>query len=168
MGALKVIALIVTFLLFVLIVAGGLVYFLVKDVSKISLGDLEVDRVIDVDSNTFILEGRIPIENPSGLSIRINSIAYDMILKDSREIIASGEIQTFDLERRAVTEISFSQEILLNFTDEERREINKSEMVLAEIKGEASADVPLFGLRTLDFSQEIDIRPYIREIEVSL
>jgi len=158
MGALKVIGVISAILIIIVIAAGGYLFYQAQGIQDLRVEDFQISEPKNITENSFTIDGKIIVNNPSGLTIPIGKLTYRAILKDTNEVIGRGSLPKFKLTKRATTEIPFSQ----TFTFERQKAIQLAQQpsVPVTMIMEITADL-IVTERVIPFEIEIDIKPHI-------
>lgn len=150
--------------LLVIMVGAALLYTYGRGIEKASIEDFQIDEITEFTLDSFTLQGRILVNNPSQLSIPIKSITYDLILEEYREKISSGSIPEFTLEKTTISTIPFYQEVKwVPSTNLILSLITKDEVFLI-IKGQARMNIPKIEDYAIPFQTKVDIKPYVQNL----
>lgn len=146
-----------------IILIVGILFYFSYGLKDASLEKFEITEIKDVTSNSFILTGNLHVKNPSDISVPIDSVDYDIILKETGEVISSGKINSFILERNAVTKIPFNQKVEWVPTTKFALDIITKEQVFIIVKGNIKINLPQVKEHAIPFSKEIDIKEQIKQ-----
>ena len=102
------------------------------------------------------------MNNPSKLSIPVKSIDYEIILKETEEVLSSGSIPSFILEV-GESQIPFEQKVRWVPTAELALQLATEEHVYAVVEGKIIIDLPKLESYELPFSEEVDIKDYVKQ-----
>lgn len=145
----------------VLALVAGVIYFLAQGLNQASVERFELTGIKDITTDSFTLSGNLYARNPSKLPIPIRDITYDVVLKDTRERIASGSVPAFVLGAATTTRIPFDQTIRWVPTAELAVRLATQEHVYAIVTGKVHIDLPEIGKYDVPFKAEVDIKEYV-------
>lgn len=152
--------------LIILVVLGavaGALFYLGKDLKNASLEDFELNNIKDISTDSFVVDGKFSVSNPSQLSVPVKSIEYDIVLKKTDEVISSGSIPGFNLNKEEVTDIPFSQEIKWVPSAKLALDLLTEDEVYATVKGKIRINLPKVQEYELPFSKDFDIKDYVNQ-----
>lgn len=148
------------FIVLTIVVAASVLIYFGNGVQNASLQDFELNSLNSINSNSFTITGSFSIDNPSKLSIPIESIHYDVVLEETEETISTGEIPSFVLEKQSITRIPFEQEVNWVPTANLAVELLTKDKVYATVEGKIKIDLPKIEQYEIPFSRKIDIKEY--------
>src|SRR3989338_79315 len=90
--------------------AGTFVY-LGYGLQNVSFEDLKLTGIKDLTLNSFTFKANLYLHNPSDLGVPVRLVEYDIIDQKSGEVVSSGIIPGFVLEKQVTTEIPFEQRV---------------------------------------------------------
>ncbi|MBS3080467.1 LEA type 2 family protein [Candidatus Pacearchaeota archaeon] len=147
--------------LFITLIVGvailGIAVFYLKDVRDISIKKFEVNSI--KSDMQYTIQGEITVDNPSKITIPVESVTYDIFLKETEEKISSGEIPSFELKKQQTSIVPFYQEIEWNPNIETAKNLLLEEKTYVIIKGEIK--IKKIISITIPFEKEIDLRQYL-------
>ncbi len=146
-----------------LIIIGGILFFLGKDLQKVSLEKFEITGIEKITTDSFTLNGNLYLKNPSKLSIPIKTIEYTVILKEKQQTLSSGTLAGFTLEKNMITKAPFSEQIKLLPTSTLAIELITKDKVFITIKGKIIVDLPEINKYEIPFETEIDMKEVLKE-----
>ncbi len=143
-----------------IVIASGVLFIYGYGLKDVSLEKLEFTRIGDITSDSFTIYGNLYLKNPSDLKVPIESVDYDIILKEKNQIISSGSIPTFDLEANKVTKVPFNHKVKWIPTTQLLLEFATKEKVYLIVNGTAKVNLPEVKKYGIPFKQEVDIKEY--------
>lgn len=138
-------------------------YSAFQHLKGISIERFDVNGITDVTANSFTLSGKMYIKNTGRISVPIETVNYDIMLKDSGQRIGTGTIPTFRIDAEKTTEVPFEQEIKWVPTAELAKQYLAKEHIYLTIKGEVRINLPQLKEYGIPFSQDVDIKDYINQ-----
>ena len=142
----------------VLVLVGGVAFFYLRGLDEVGVQSFSITGLKDIGANTFTLTADLVINNPSGASIPIKSVTYDVILKDTGESIAKGVIPAFTLAANAATTVPLEQKIAWGPTAQLALLLASQDSVYVTVAGNVVVDLPELRERPLPFSDEVDVK----------
>lgn len=157
------------FLIFLVFVVA--IIYLGQGLDKASLEKFELTGVSNINSESFTILGELHVHNPSNLSVPIDSITYDVYLKDSGSKLGDGTIEKFILAKSSTTLIPFSHNVkwsdLIGFLTDV---LNENDAIVV-VRGALHIDIPKVKEYAIPFAQEMDLKdhisPYLNDNPVS-
>lgn len=146
-----------------IVVVAGVLFFLGKGLTDVSVQDFEITGVEDVSIQSFTLSGNLFIENPSLLSVPIEKGEYVVVLRNSGETISTGTLPRFTLDPNQVNEVDFSHEVNWRPTVSLASQLLTQESVYVDIEGNVTVSVLGITTYKAPFSEEIDIKGYLSQ-----
>lgn len=152
-------------ILVLIIALGGVitVAYLGQDLQKVSVESTEISGVSDLSLEGFSLDGKIIVKNPSQLSVPVKAIEYYVIAQDTNDVIATGVLPSFVLDRKSDEEIPLSLRIYWTSSGKLALLTLTQDQVLVTIKGYLTINIPKLDLVALPFEKTIDIKPYLND-----
>ncbi|MEK6916357.1 MAG: hypothetical protein AABW92_01310 [Nanoarchaeota archaeon] len=145
-----------------LVLAGGVLFFLGKNLNQASLKNFNLDNIQDITTDSFTITGNLLVNNPSKLSIPVKSVDFDIILKESKELLTSGHISSFNLEI-GESNIPIEQEVNWVPTAQLALELITKEHVYALVVGKIKINLPGLEKYEIPFNKEVDIKDYVKQ-----
>jgi len=147
-----------------LIAAGAILLILLSyfgiyfySLSKVTLQDVKITQLKDVDLEGFTFGGDIILINNGWLDVEIKNITYDIILEINDTKLGDGVIQGKKLPKDEPVDFPFSTRISWVPSAELAVELLESEEVFIALKG----DVHVTETITLPIEEKIDIKPFV-------
>jgi len=158
METLKVMGVIFLIALLVAGVGIGYIVYQAQGIQDITIEDIEIGEPRNITTSSFTIDVSIFIRNPSGLTVPIESLSYNIVLKNTEEQIGTGSTPPFKINKRSTTKIPLTQ----TFTFEQQMALQLAQQpsVLAVMKIEATAKLSVIET-TIPFEIEVDIKPYV-------
>lgn len=145
-----------------IVLAAGILFFYAQGLKDVSLERFDIEGITNINSNSFTILGNFYIKNPSQISVPIQSVTYDVILKENNEKLSSGTIAGVLLEKEKTTTLPFQQEVQWIPTTQLALQLATQNHVYATIKGTIYIQ-PQEKIYELPFEQEVDIKAYIMQ-----
>ena len=149
-------------LVVLIIITGAVGYFFLNGIQNASLEKFELNKISNVDSDSFTLNGNLFVKNPSKSPIPIEAVEYDIYIKDTNEKIGSGTIAGFVLEANKVTTIPLNQKVRWVPTISLVRQLALKEKVLIEIRGKIKISNEQLKGYEIPFLAQTDIKEYMK------
>jgi len=144
-----------------IIIIAGILFYYGQGLQNASLERFELTGIDGITTESFTLVGNLFVKNPSDLSIPVESIGYEIFLKDTGEKIGSGNLPEFTLEKSKVSKIPFNQEIEWVPSIKLAADLLTKDKVLITVKGKARINLPKVKEYVIPFSAETDIKEYV-------
>ncbi len=144
-------------------VVVGVILYLGQGLEHASLEKFEISGLSSVNADSFTVNGNIYVNNPSQLPVPIKSIDYDVVMKDTGEVISSGTLAQFVLEPKTTTRIPFNQEINWIPAANTVMQLAAKDKVYATIRGRIKIDIREIDKYDILFSQDVDLKQYVRQ-----
>ncbi|MBI3032162.1 LEA type 2 family protein [Candidatus Woesearchaeota archaeon] len=150
--------------LVLMVIALSAIFLLGNNLTKVTLVTFEVDEIGGFSDKGFTMNGTVTLKNPSRISVSIDSINYDISLKETGDILSSGVIPSFVLEKNAVTTVPFQQNVGWNIGLKQAFSLSRKEKVEVRINGMININVPGENSYQIPFEKTIDIKEKVKEI----
>ena len=142
-----------------LVILGSAGYYLTKDLVNIRIKDFTLTYIRNVQLNSFEVSGELLIDNPGKITVPVRAITYTTTLKESGELLGSGTIPGFRLERATITSVPFNHRVTYGPISRLAQSLLTNNEVIISVNGVIILDLP--GQPTLPFQDEIDVREFI-------
>lgn len=146
----------ITSIILILIIVA-LAYYFLHGAQEVSIESFRLTGIDDINAHSFTLNGELRIHNPSRTSIPA-SAEYDIILKETGEVIGEGTLPEFTLEAQETTKVPFEQEVEWVPTASMLTQLLTQDEVFIVVRGNIHVkriDLP--------FEQEQDIKAYLEQ-----
>jgi LEA14-like dessication related protein len=150
--------------LLVLGAAGGAgAYYYANGLNKIGLDTFDLRGINDVNAQSFAFDGDFYVKNPSKTPVPVQSITYDVILKETGETISSGTLPAFVLSPSDTTKLPFREDVSWVPTASLAATLATKSKVYVTVKGIIHLNLPEVRDYAIPFSEEADIKPFITQ-----
>ena len=85
-------------------------------INKIAIKSIEITEVKDISLKGFNLAGNLHIDNPSIFTIPVESTDYQFVLKQTGDVLFSGNLPPFELEASSTATVPFTMDVQLRST----------------------------------------------------
>ena len=147
------------FLAFVLTVAyGG--YSVYQSVQHIQLAEAKVVGIRNLTLKGITLDGELTINNPGFVTVTLENVTYDVLIKENRNILGSGFVPSGSIQAKQNVIIPFTQSVSWK---ESLNALLESKSLVLVVDGTAYISTPIT-LLSLPFKTEVDAMPYLRAV----
>lgn len=150
--------------LVLIVIALSAIFLLGTNLTKVTLVSFEVDEIGEFNEQGFTIKGTVTVKNPSRISVPIDNINYDISLKETGDVLSSGVIPNFVLEKNTVTTVPFQQKVGWNIGLKQAFSLSRKEKVEVVIHGIININVPGQKPYEIPFEKTIDIKAKIKEV----
>jgi LEA14-like dessication related protein len=151
---------IIVAVLVVLLVGAGVLFYLGKDLAQASVQSVELTRVEQIGPQDLVFAGILTVDNPSKLAIPVQRVTYKVVLDETNEVLATGEMPGFTIRSQGVSEIPFEHQTEFVPTASLAQALLTKQHVYVRFEG--VADVGAGGVAySLPFSTRMDVKQYL-------
>ncbi len=93
------------------LITGGVLGFYAKDLLDAGVVEKNVQGIKNIGTDGFNVDMTLVVENPSKIDLDVSSVKYDAVLRETGEIVATGEITGLTLPKEKNTTINASPRI---------------------------------------------------------
>lgn len=141
------------------LVLAGL--FFGSGITGVEVTDFKITDVASVGTRSLGIEGELTVSNPSRLSIPVSGVPYEIVVRETGELLARGTLDGFTLAPKQTVTVPLSIEFSYAGASDVLISLLTKEQVFLDVTADVRAR-PLGIPYTLTVTQAIDVKDELR------
>ncbi len=150
--------------LVLIVIVLSVIFLLGKNLTKVSLVGFDVDDIGNFTEEGFTAQGKLLLKNPSRISVPVDSVTYNIAIKQTSEVLSSGIIPSFVLEKNTITTVPFEQKIAWDIGLKKAFSLSRQDKVEILIQGVININIPGEISYEIPFEKTVDVKEQVKAI----